>query len=573
MNDSSLPTPTPPVAAPGSQGGGVGGGASAPPPTTISQQAVPGKATPQPVPPQGLSPLQQPVAPASPTVSPVPGSSLGSAAVTTPTTTPPPTQLAANPAKTANIPKAETNTTIQQPGKKAKGPTFANIKSSPFKFLPLILGGGLLLLVILFIIMRLLGGRKQSQSVSPSTTSDTSGQQTVSPSKQVTLTYWGLWEDEDVITPVLKEFEQSNPGVLVNYVKQSYKDYRERLQTAISSGRGPDVFRFHASWTPMLANELAPIPTSVMSASQFKSEFYPIASEQLQLNGQYVGIPLMYDGLMLYYNKEALATANAQPPQTWSELRELAVKLTIRSSDGIERAGLAIGNASNVDHFSDIIGLLLYQNGADLSDPTSKEALEALIFYSNFEKTDKVWSSELPPSTIAFARGDVAMMFAPSWRVHEITKLNPSLNFATAPVPKLGSQDITWASYWAEGVNVQSENSEEAWSLLKFLSSSETMQKLYSQESQTRAFGEPFSKPALATTATSPYLEALYTDAPNAKSWYLNSLTHDNGINDLMINYYADAINSLLSGEDSETVGTTLRSGVSQILRQYTSGL
>src|SRR5690606_306277 len=112
--------------------------------------------------------------------------------------------------------------------------------------------------------------------------------------------------------------------------------YRERLQTAIASGNGPDIFRFHASWTPMLRNELAPIPASIYSAGEYNSTFYPVAAKQLQLNGQLVGVPLMYDGLALYYNKEMLQAADAQPPTTWAELRTLATKLTIRNGDTIQ---------------------------------------------------------------------------------------------------------------------------------------------------------------------------------------------------------------------------------------------
>jgi hypothetical protein len=59
-------------------------------------------------------------------------------------------------------------------------------------------------------------------------------------------------------------------------------------------------------------------------------------------------------------------------------LRGVANQLTvpgnvsIRRDDNITQAGLAIGNASNVDHFSDILALLILQNGGDPTDPTSQ---------------------------------------------------------------------------------------------------------------------------------------------------------------------------------------------------------
>lgn len=420
--------------------------------------------------------------------------------------------------------------------------------------------------MIIFLVTRVFGNRNEP-TVTPS---QTGAAQNAAPSKQVTLNYWGLWETSEVLEDVLEDFETTNPGVKVNYIKQSHKDYRERLQTAVASGNGPDLFRFHASWTPMLSSELAPLPQSVMSASDFKSTFYPVAADQLQIDGQIVGIPLMYDGLALYYNKEILRIAGEEPPRTWAQLRTLATKLTIRSSSKIERAGLAAGNSTNVEHFSDIIGLLLLQNGADPSDPTSTEARDALLFYTNFINKDDVWDGSLPSSTVAFARGDVAMMLAPSWRAHEVKAINPSLEFGITSSPQLADEKLSWASYWAEGVSSKSQNKDEAWQLLKFLSSADVQKKLYSSQSQIRSFGEIYSRVDLADElADDELVSAFLSDAPSAQGWYISSFTHDSGLNDLLIKYYEDAITAVLAGKQITDVQETLDQGTRQILRQY----
>ncbi|MFH1967586.1 MAG: extracellular solute-binding protein [Patescibacteria group bacterium] len=457
-------------------------------------------------------------------------------------------------------------------------PKVAKPKSSPMKFLPFILGGGLLLAIIIFVASKLMGGSAPSSGLAPGgqgTNGDTTSQAQPAgrvevPTDQATLEYWGLWETEDGMSSILADFERENPGIKVTYTKQSNRDYRERLQTALASGNGPDLFRFHASWSPMLQTELAPMPSSVFSATQFKETFYPVASAQLTMNGQIYGVPLMYDGLVLYYNREIFETAGVEPPATWAELRTLAKKLTVKSSDGIERGGLAIGNASNVDHFSDILAVLMLQNGADLSNPNSPETRDALLFYTNFIKSDGVWSEQLPTSTVAFARGEVAMMFAPSWRAFEIQSINPELDFATTTLPQLSKTRIAWANYWVEGVSSVSKHQSQAWKLLKYLSSDNSLQKMYSVQSQTRTFGEPYSAVSLADTLIDqPVLISVLADAPYAKGWYLSSSTGDNGINDQLINYYKDAVNAILAGKSSSDVLTTLEQGTSQVLRQY----
>lgn len=464
---------------------------------------------------------------------------------------------------------------------------FVEPKKSIFRFVPFAAGGVILLLLLAFVFLRFFGSSRTSVSTAPNqngsntnvntTSGDPSTQTGTNPAssgsttnKQVTLEYWGLWEAGDTMTEIIKGFESQNPGLTVKYVKQSHKDYRTRLQSAINSGNGPDLYRFHASWVPMLKQELAPLPSAVMSASEYQSTFYPIAVQQLQNNGQLVGIPLMYDGLVLYYNTDIFKTAVADPPKTWPDLRTLANKLTVKAEGKLTRSGIALGNAVNVEHFADILAVLILQNGGDLTKPNSAEVRDALLFYTNFVKTDAVWNDTLPSSTVAFARGEAAMMFAPSWRAHDVKAINPDLKFATVPLPQLSDKRIAWGSYWAEGVSAKSTHKDEAWKLIKYLSSKEVQQKLYSEQAKTRSFGELFSRKDLADQlAKDPVAASVLQDAGFAQGWYMSSFTHDTGVNDQIIQYYKDAVNGLLAGKSIEDVLGTLDLGVSQVLRQY----
>lgn len=389
--------------------------------------------------------------------------------------------------------------------------------------------------------------------------------------QQVSLEYWGLWEPSDVMDDVIADYETQNPGVSINYSKQSHQDYRERLRNALVSGNGPDLFRYHATWVSMLHEELSPMPSAVMTANEFSSTFYPVALSQLQNRSkQIVGIPLMYEGLALYYNTEIFSTAVVDPPTTWSELRNLANQLTVRSGSTIQRAGIAMGNASNTEHFSDILAVLLLQNGAQLEQPNSPATRDALQFYTLFARSDRVWDDAQPLSSVAFARGDVAMMFAPSWRAHEVKTMNPNLQFKVVPLPQLTDNRITWANYWAEGVSSFSDNKEESWRFLKYLSSADVQKKLHASQGQVRPFGEIYSRKDLADElAADPYMGAYVRDAQYAQGWYMSSSTHDDGANDQIVGYYADAISAMLQGESVDDVMPTLELGVNQVLRQY----
>lgn len=585
-----LPKPAPPLTPP-STPNVPPNQVSAPGTTMQSTPATTPDVKPQPplvaTPPVPTAPTSAPVAPA-PTVAPAttvvpnpiiarPSPPINPTPVApTPPAARPPTALSAlSSMSSTSIPPQGSGTGSPPPAKPvtpqsdSKGPVFATAKKSPLKLLPFILGGLLLIGVIIFAAMRFLGNRNQPESAGSQPVTNGENRQVVT-GNPITLEYWGLWEPSEVLTEVLKEFETQNPGVTVKYTKQSHKDYRQRLQTAIAGGTGPDVFRFHASWTPMLAQDLGTAPSSVISTADFQKNYYPIANSQLQVNGQIVGIPLMYDGLALYYNKDIFRTANVQPPKTWPELKTLASQLTVNSDAGIERGGVAIGNATNVEHFSDIIALLILQNGGDLKNPNTQEGRDAMLFYTNFVKVDKVWSDTLPSSTVAFSRGDVAMMFAPSWRVHEIKALNPQLNFGIASLPKLQNTDVTWGSYWAEGVNAKGKQVATSWKLIQFLSQPETLKKLYSNASEIRAFGELYPRTDMASELSSNEYAAPYlSDAKQAQGGFLSSYTHDTGLNDVMIKYYQDGVTGLLNGKSVDEVMTTIDQGTKQSIKQY----
>lgn len=439
-----------------------------------------------------------------------------------------------------------------------------------------IIGGVFALILIVVFALRAAGNREPTSG--PAISKNGGGAPAAAPVQNIKLTYWGLWEKDTVMSEVFAEFQKQNPGVTIEYVYQSPKDYRERLQDALQKGAGPDLFRYHATWIPMMKKELAALPTNIMSEDEYKTTFFPVFSDALRSSGKIVGIPHMYEGLGLFYNIDVLEKAGITPPKEWVKLDDDARTLTILDGEKIQQAGIALGTASNVDNFSDIILLLILQNGGDPASLTSKKVREAFLYYTNFAKNvnskTKVWDSTLPASTYAFATEKTAMMLAPSWRAHEVKAINPNLKFAIAPVPQLlKEKPVTFASFWAEGVSSSSKNQEMAWKLLKFLSSKEMLQKFYQDASSKtpRTFGEIYPRQDMAALiASDPLVGAFVSDALKAKTWYsMASRTFDSGINDKIIKYIEDAVNAVGEGGDLDEALKTAQEGVNQVLQSY----
>lgn len=392
------------------------------------------------------------------------------------------------------------------------------------------------------------------------------------------VTWWGLWEDESVVSPLIAEYEKDHPGVKITYTKQSEKDYRERLTNALAKGDAPDIFTFHNTWTPMFRKDLDSVPASVINPADYAKTFYPIASTDLSNGTGLAGIPLEYDGLTLFINQDMFDKAGLTPPTTWDDLRKDAKELTQKDDRGvITQAGVALGRTENVDHWQEIVALLILQNQANPADPTSQLAKDAINYFTYFSSVDGVWDETMPPSTTAFAAGKLAMYFAPSWRAFEIQQQNPDLKFKTVPLPQVpktdqSEPDVGYATYWAQGVWTKSANKETAWDFLKFMMQKDSLQKLYQNEAKVRSFGEPYSRVDMASLLTDqPVIGSIIKLAPNARSWYLASSTNDGptGINTQISKYYEDAINSINQNGDVDKALATAASGISQVLSQY----
>lgn len=418
--------------------------------------------------------------------------------------------------------------------------------------------------------------------------------------KQTTLIYWGLFEPQSVMQQVISEYEKNHPEIKITYSQQDLVQYREKLQQRLSassqqSGKDsastpeiPDIFRIHQSWIPMFAGLLSTVPSSVYDSATFEKTFYPSAVQSLKDQGQFVGVPLMVDGLALFCNEDLFKAKGIEFPKDWKELKTAAQQLTTRDNKGkILTAGVALGITGNVDHWSDILGLMLLQSGVSLENPSSCSGgdgeteicpgADALKFFTNFVTEDRVWDSTLPTSTFAFAKGNLAMYFAPSWRVFDIEglkgRLQSSFQYKIVPIPQLPTEEerkIAWSSYWVEAVSKKSKKQTEAWEFLKYLSSKEVQQKLFQTQSAIRPFGEPYSRLDMADLLKDhPFASAFIYQAPYAKSWYLSSFTSDSGINDKIIKYYEDAVSSVNGGGDPVSALQTVGKGVAQILTQY----
>lgn len=429
----------------------------------------------------------------------------------------------------------------------------------------------IVLLVLLggfFLIRSLTGGGAKTTDGQPLPTKSSN-------TKSVTINYFGLWEPSQVMKPVIDAFEKQNPNIKVNYLPQSSQDYQERLMTNLSGQTPPDVFRLHTTWLPLFAKYILPVPANTISATEISTNFYPIVSKLLVSNGQVYGVPMTVEGLGLFVNTSMLAQKQIKTPKTWEDLvtAAKALKEEEPSTGKITRAGVALGNTSNVDHWPDIVSLMLLQAGVKMTNMKSPEVQSTLDYYTKFVTKLKVWDETLPPSTVAFANEKVAMILAPSWRAREIKAMNPSLSWEVVPVPQLPDvEPLNWASIWFETVSKETKYPQESWKFVSFLASANAQQVLFDSASTERSFPQsPANKVAASNAVKNPVIAPFATSMETASTFYTASMTRDSktALNSRLIKYLEDAINSFALSQDGNKIVETLDSGFTQVLSEY----
>ncbi len=373
------------------------------------------------------------------------------------------------------------------------------------------------------------------------------------------LTMWGMWESPEIMQELIDQYQEEHPNVTINYEDRSVikplSDYKDRVFSRLGEDDGPDIAQVHVGWVPGLSPLLSPMPSGIMDVATYSQSFYPVASEMMVLNNRIYGIPTYYDGLLLVYNKEHFREIDQQePPTAWEEFRRLALELTVRGSErgkSIVRAGAALGSASNVEHFADILGLMWSQAGVSLPLGIDTEAAQhALLFYTNFVKEDGVWSEDFPEATAAFAGGQVSMIFVPSWRILDILAMAPNMEIGVAPVPQaLPQQPASWASFWVGVVSTKSSNPKAAWEFLAFLADEEQQLMTFNEASNYRYFGAAFSRVSMASELElNEYLQPLLEMAPYAKTAEIASRAGNKKQEDALY----EAVESVLDGTSAE---------------------
>ncbi|MFZ2153819.1 MAG: extracellular solute-binding protein [Candidatus Moraniibacteriota bacterium] len=312
------------------------------------------------------------------------------------------------------------------------------------------------------------------------------------------LEIWGSFDDNDDFSEIISEYKKINPFIGdIIYKKVPIDSYESELINAMASGNGPDIFLVNNAWMPRYEDKVSPAPEYVINEKEFQANFVDVVSADfIGKQKEVYGTPLSVDSLALYYNKEMFNTAGiSAPPTTWSEVLADSKKITKVDDVGeIKKSGIALGTAENINRSTDIIDVLLFQNGATMPDKMNpefnpdyaigKNVLEFYTQFSRFSSPAYTWNKRMHYSIDSFYEGDLSMMINYSWHINTIKNKNAKLDFGIVPIPQISSEKpANYANYWSFVVNKNKQIKQiegepvitndirvhEAWQFLKFL--------------------------------------------------------------------------------------------------------
>lgn len=148
---------------------------------------------------------------------------------------------------------------------------------------------------------------------------------------QVTLSFWSWLPTTDQSEEMIAEFEKQNPDIKIDYTRTEQEDYFEKLQVAMASGTGPDLFGLT---TGTMTEQYAPFAEDMSGLgdeywSDWKDTISETAVEQCTTeDGTVVGMPLLVAGMTdLLYNKTLMDECGIEKvPTTYEELKDAAAK-------------------------------------------------------------------------------------------------------------------------------------------------------------------------------------------------------------------------------------------------------
>jgi multiple sugar transport system substrate-binding protein len=300
------------------------------------------------------------------------------------------------------------------------------------------------------------------------------------------------WED-------LARAFSAETGVPVRLQRQpADSDQRRQLLSVALKARqpDPDVFLMDVAWIGQLAASGALEPLDAFAARDKVnlSAFFPAVLEGAdRWQGALVGLPVYVDAGLLYYRRDLLQKYGYRgPPATWEDLAASALRVQAGERrahpnfsgylwQGAQYEGLI---CCFLEAAASAGGGLEGPGGRLLVDtPPDAQALEMLagLIRRGVSPSETYTSMREEEVRLAFQRGDALYErnWPYAWLLHQEKDSPVRGKVGLAPLPAFpGGRRAAALGGWHAGVSAFSDRKEDAWRLVRWLTSRKGQKKL-----------------------------------------------------------------------------------------------
>lgn len=194
--------------------------------------------------------------------------------------------------------------------------------------------------------------------------------------KPITIQFWNAFtgSDGDILREMVNDFNSSNKkGIKIDMDIMPGGNLGEKLPATIATGTAPalvtlgnfDVVSYSKT------GSILPMDDFFDVAGVNKDDFEPAVLEGLQYEDKQMMIPMQWFSTFIYWNKDLFKDADLdpeEPPKTWDEVAQMAVKLTDPSK---KQYGFGMPVSGAPSYFLS----LFYANGGEVIDVDNQKSL------------------------------------------------------------------------------------------------------------------------------------------------------------------------------------------------------
>jgi multiple sugar transport system substrate-binding protein len=307
----------------------------------------------------------------------------------------------------------------------------------------------------------------------------------------VTLRFWGMGREGEVVQQLVTEFEREHPGIRVKVQQIPWSAAHEKLLTAHVGDASPDIAQLGNTWIPefVALKALEPLDSSLAASPLVdSSDYFPGIWQTNVIDSIAYGIPWYVDTRVVFYRKDLLAQAGYDRfPTTWAEW--ISAMRAVKRLVGPDRYPIYL--PSNEWHQPVIFGmqagsLLLKDDGSYgvFAEPAFRRAFDFYLQLFRDSLAPIKGLHDVANPYQEFERGYFAMWITGPWNLGEFARRLPDSmqqHWATAPLP--GPDGIASGVSLAGGSSLvlfrSSPHQREAWQFIEFLSRPEQQQRFY----------------------------------------------------------------------------------------------